>query len=335
MSNISEEKNISVTVESDYDAGERLDKVLAGNLMGDYSRARLQGLIKEGAVTVNGVTEKKGSTKMEMQDVIEVVIPPVKSATPQPQDIPLDIVYEDDDLLVINKQAGLVVHPGAGNHDGTLVNALLHHCGDSLSGIGGVSRPGIVHRLDKETSGLMIVAKHDKAHQGMSEQLADRSLSRVYHAIVLKAPMPPVGKIDMAIARDPHNRLKMTTRIRGGGRAAVTHYKLLRNFKDCFSLVECRLESGRTHQIRVHMQALGHPLLGDAVYGGQATQTQALVKRLDAAAGVAKAVLSFPRQALHAKEINFVHPVSGDNMRFESDYADDFRRMLDVFNHCK
>ena len=324
------EKKISLRVETDYDVGARLDKFLAEQLTGDYSRARLQGLIKEGAVTVNTIVQKKGSMKLEMHDGIEIVIPPVKSAVPQAQDIPLDIVYEDNGLLVINKQAGLVVHPGAGNHDGTLVNALLHHCGDSLSGIGGVARPGIVHRLDKETSGLMIVAKHDQAHQGLSAQLADRSLSRVYHAMVLKTPMPPVGKVDMALGRDPNNRLKMTTRQRNG-RDAVTHYKVLRDFSGFFSLVECRLETGRTHQIRVHMQAIGHALVGDPVYGAQATATQAMVKRADLSDEAAKTVLTFPRQALHAKEIRFIHPVMGKEMRFEAEYPADFAGLYSSF----
>lgn len=331
MNNVDNQSAVSLVIDNEDDVGLRLDKVLAQHFKDRFSRARLQGLIKDGAVTLNGKVQTKGSIKVEISNKVEINLPDLKPATPEPQNIPLDIVYEDDDLLVINKQAGLVVHPGAGNVDGTLVNALLHHCGESLSGIGGVSRPGIVHRLDKDTSGLMIVAKHDKAHQGLSEQLADRSLRRVYHAVVVKSPMPPIGTINMAIDRDPKNRLRMTTRARGGGRAAVTHYKVLQGFDACFSLVECRLESGRTHQIRVHMQALGHPLVGDPVYGAPKTLTQSLLKRIEASEALETVVLSLPRQALHAKEIRFIHPISGQSMSFESDYPDDLEQLLSAF----
>jgi len=317
------EKRLLV-IENAQDIGARLDKVITAHWGADYSRARLQSLIKEDAVKLNGLPAKRASTKLEAGDIIALDVPALVEAAPQPQDIPLDVAYEDDDLLVINKPAGLVVHPGAGNHDGTLVNALLHHCGDSLSGIGGVLRPGIVHRLDKETSGLIIVAKNDKAHRGLSAQLADRSLSRVYHALVLKIPVPPMGRIDMPLGRDPRNRQKMTIR-RQGGKEAVTNYKMLHDYGGQFALVECKLQTGRTHQIRVHMQALGNPLIGDPAYGPQPTAVNAALKR----AGLeAQILMNFPRQALHAHEISFIHPGNGETMKFTASYPADFADLI-------
>ena len=259
--------------------------------------------------------------------VIELVIPPSESATPEPENIPLEVVYEDDDLLVINKQAGLVVHPGAGNWSGTLVNALLYHCADSLSGIGGVERPGIVHRLDKDTSGLMVVAKHDKAHQGLAAQLEDRSLRRVYEALVLKVPIPIKGAVDMSIGRDPRNRLKMAVNVKGG-KDARTHYLVKENYKEALSLVECRLESGRTHQIRVHMQAIKHPLIGDPLYGPQDTAVRGALKKAGYEAETAEKMLEFPRQALHAGAIAFVHPLTGKSMDFTVQRPGDFSKLL-------
>ncbi len=306
--------------------GLRLDKALA-LLSPDFSRSRLQGLIQGGALQLNGLPCSDTSRKVAKGHVIELIIPPLESAEPEPENISLDIVYEDEHLLVINKQTGLVVHPGAGNWSGTLVNALLYHCGDELSGIGGVMRPGIVHRLDKETTGLMVVAKHDKAHKGLSAQLEDRSLSRVYEALVLKVPTPPKGTIDMALGRDKRNRLKMAIKVKGG-KEARTHYLVKQTYKEALALVECKLESGRTHQIRVHMQAIKHPLIGDPLYGPQDTAVRGALKRADYEPEIAEELLAFSRQALHAKALSFIHPIAEKTMGFDSERPDDFSKLL-------
>lgn len=304
----------------------RLDKILAG-LIEDLSRSRLQGLITDGQVTVNGLVTKAVSARLTVGDKVAVHVPALHDPDPQPEDIPLDIVYEDDDLLVINKAVGMVVHPGAGNHDGTLVNALLHHCADSLSGIGGVMRPGIVHRLDKDTSGLIVVAKHDKAHQGLSDQLQDRSLSREYMALLLKVPTPLKGHIEGSIGRDPRNRLKMTYNPRNG-KPAKTFFHVQARYRDALSLVACKLESGRTHQIRVHMQALGHPLIGDSLYGPQPTAVRGAMGKAGFDEAVIDACLSFPRQALHAQRIAFIHPMTGEAHSYEAAMPDDLGDLL-------
>lgn len=312
--------------------GERLDKVL-DSLCPEYSRARIQALIKEGQVSVNGSTGKiKASMRLEGGESLKITLPELKEALPEPQNIPLDIVYEDDDLLVINKSVGLVVHPGAGNQDGTLVNALLYHCADSLSGIGGVMRPGIVHRLDKDTSGLMVVAKHDRAHQGLAAQLEDRTLSRTYLALVLKSPMPIKGSIDKYIGRHPSSRTKMAVLppTMPGVRHALTHYLVKQNFNDALSLVECKLETGRTHQIRVHMDSIGHSLIGDPFYGPQPTALQAAMKNAGYDDTAYKQVQSFPRQALHAAEIGFIHPISEEYMHFTADMPDDLQKLIEI-----
>lgn len=299
----------------------RLDKAIADQLP-DISRARIQGFIEKGRVEVAGKCEKKPSLKVEGGQELVVVIPPAIDDTPKAQNIPLDIVYEDDDLLVINKAVGMVVHPAVGNFDGTLVNALLFHCGDSLSGIGGVKRPGIVHRLDKETSGLMVVAKHDKAHQGLSDQLQDKSLYRLYKAFTWKVPTIVKGKVDLPVGRHSSNRLKMAIQ-KSSGRDAVTHYHARENIKDTLSLFECRLETGRTHQIRVHMQHIKHPLVGDPLYGLPEQEGRANLKKAGYEAKIIEDIMSFPRQALHAAEIGFIHPVSGEEMHFKSNYPED------------
>ncbi|MEM7651462.1 MAG: RluA family pseudouridine synthase, partial [Pseudomonadota bacterium] len=296
-------------------SGMRLDKALAG-MAPEFSRSRLQGLIQQGALTLNGLPCDDASRKVNAGHVIELVVPPPEEAEPVAEDIPLDVVYEDEHLLVINKQVGMVVHPGAGNQTGTLVNALLHHCGDSLSGISGVLRPGIVHRLDKDTSGLMVVAKSDAAHKGLAAQLEDRSLSRVYEALVLKVPVPIKGSVDMPIGRDPRNRLKMSIRGRNG-KEARTHYLVKEKYGDALSLVECKLESGRTHQIRVHMEAIKHPLIGDQFYGPQDTAVRGAMKKAGYEEGVIDEILAFSRQALHAKALSFVHPITGKTVSFE------------------
>lgn len=296
-------------------AGARLDKFLAGQLT-DLSRARIQALIQDGQVFIDGALCESASVKLRGGQTIAVNIPPPEDAAPQAENIPLDIVFEDQDMLVINKPAGLVVHPGAGNWSGTLVNALLYHCGDSLSGIGGVVRPGIVHRLDKDTSGLMVVAKNDKAHQHLSAQLADRSLSRHYYAFVWKVPTSRKGVIDKPIGRHPTQRQKMAITARNG-RKAVTRYEMRARYHDSAALVECKLETGRTHQIRVHMAHIGHPLIGDPAYGLQDNAAQSLLKKSGYGQEAIDALIDFPRQALHAYKIGFIHPQTNKVMDFE------------------
>jgi len=310
----------------DFDSGDRLDKTLA-QIQSDYSRSRIQALIESGAVTLNGQVFTKASWKLSEGDKLVLTVPDAVSAEPEPEDIALDIVYEDADLLVINKQAGLVVHPGAGNHSGTLVNALLHHCGDELSGIGGVMRPGIVHRLDKDTTGLMVVAKHDKAHKGLSAQLEDRSLSRVYKALLLGVPTPIKGHVDLPMGRDPRNRLKVAVNVRQA-KTAKTYYMVEKDFGGYFSLVECKLESGRTHQIRVHMAAIKNPLVGDPMYGPQLTALKAAMKKHGMDDDAQEQVLSFGRQALHAGAISFIHPITEETMHFEQSLPDDYVNLL-------
>jgi 23S rRNA pseudouridine1911/1915/1917 synthase len=308
----------------------RIDKVLAG-LIPELSRSRLKSLILDGQVCLNDAVLDDPSHKVSEGDRLTLFIPPPVDALPKPENIPLDIVYEDDDLIVLNKPAGMVVHPAVGNRDGTLVSALLYHCGESLSGIGGVKRPGIVHRLDKDTSGLMLVAKNDMAHKALADQLADRSLHRVYHALAWKEITPIKGTINLPIGRHTSSRLKMSVRSHASGREAITHYLRLETFgKGFISHVQCRLETGRTHQIRVHLQHLGHPLLGDSLYGLPAQEQGALLNRAGYDAGVKQAVMAFPRQALHAKEIAFIHPRSGEEMDFETDFPADFQGLYDL-----
>jgi 23S rRNA pseudouridine1911/1915/1917 synthase len=313
------------------DSGVRVDKVLA-LLAPGHSRARFQALIEEGHVLLNGKPLAAASRKAKAGEVYTVTVPEAKEAAPQAQDIPLDIVYEDKDLLVVNKPAGLVVHPAAGNFDGTLVNALLAHCGGSLSGIGGVARPGIVHRLDKETSGLMVVAKNDAAHRGLSEQLSARTLKRVYHAIVWGDISPKSGRIETAIGRSRTNRQKMTV-LDAGGKEAVTDYTALGTFGRIASLVECRLRTGRTHQIRVHMAHIKHWLVGDPVYGrARERQFLNLNKAPDA---VAAALLGFPRQALHAAQLEFIHPIGENKVSLKVELPEDMKNLLKVLKKIK
>ncbi|MGH1457099.1 MAG: RluA family pseudouridine synthase [Alphaproteobacteria bacterium] len=308
------------------DIGIRADKYL-GQVCDVLSRSRLQGLIADGKVLLDGEPLKQPSLKTEQGNIFTVHIPEPEKCEPEAEDIPLDIVYEDDDVIVINKAAGLVVHPGAGNWTGTLVNALLFHCGDSLSGIGGVVRPGIVHRLDKDTSGLIMVAKNDHAHQHLSEQLADRTLSRVYHALVFGIPMPVKGSVDRAIGRHRHDRLKMSV-MSNSPREARTHYRVLERYGEACSLVECKLESGRTHQIRVHMEALGNPVIGDALYGVQPTGLRSNLRKSNYSPEIIENIMSLDRQMLHAKEICFVHPVTEEDMSFSCDLPDGFSNAL-------
>lgn len=307
--------------------GARLDKALAV-LYTDLSRSRLTKLVQEGCVKVDGEITKNPSMKMREGQAVEFFVPPPADYKPQAEDIPLDILYEDDDLIVINKSPDMVVHPGAGNHSGTLVNALLHHCADTLSGVGGVLRPGIVHRLDKETSGAMLVAKNDKAHKALSEQLANRTLSRVYHAVVLGEPVPPVGRIDRRIGRNPSQRLKMATP-GAASREAATRYRVMKRAKGHLSLVECRLETGRTHQIRVHMESIKHSLVGDPLYGGARTAVKAACRRLELSEPLESQVMDFPRQALHAAEITFVHPRTKEEVTIQAPYYHDIKSLIE------
>ena len=305
-------------------AGQRLDRVLAQHL-GDagLSRSRLKSLLEQGCVSQGGRTIDDASRRVKPGECFEIRVPEAVEAEPQAEAIDLAIVYEDAELLVLDKAAGLVVHPGAGNHEGTLVNALLAHCGDQLSGIGGVKRPGIVHRLDKDTSGLMVVAKTDRAHHALSAQFADRTLSRTYHALVWGSPPKGEGEIEGNIGRSPHDRKRMAV-VKSGGKAALTYYRVLQRFGLVASLVECRLATGRTHQIRVHMASVGNPLVGDPLYGHARAQ-----RRL---AGMAdetrRRLLGFPRQALHAAALRFVHPKSGKNLQFQSNMPDDMEGLV-------
>jgi 23S rRNA pseudouridine1911/1915/1917 synthase len=311
-------------------APERLDKALALSFP-DVSRARFQALIAEGAVRVEGVPVTEARHKVKPGDSLCVVLPEPVSPVPGPEAMALSISYEDKDLIVIDKPAGLVVHPGAGNETGTLVNALIAHCGESLSGIGGVRRPGIVHRLDKDTSGLLVVAKNDRSHHGLSEQFAahgrDGRLARSYLAIVWGVPERPRGTIAAAIDRSSANRQKMAVSRSAAARDAVTHYEVLETLgkPPLASLVRCELETGRTHQIRVHMAHIGHPLLGDRVYGAGFRSSAAKLSET-----ARNALNSLNRQALHATTLGFEHPVSGKPLRFESPAPADFGTLLEA-----
>lgn len=310
--------------------GERLDRTLAQAL--DLSRSRLKALILAGAVTIGNSTIRDPGHRVNVGDVIAVAVPPDEPAVPAPENIPLDVIYEDADLIVIDKPKGLVVHPAAGNPSGTLVNALIAHCGASLSGIGGVKRPGIVHRLDKDTTGLIVVAKNDRAHQRLSAQFADHgrtgALEREYLAFVWGVPDRPRGTIDAPIGRHPHARDKQA--IRPDGREAITHWELIERYvgidgKPVASLIACRLETGRTHQIRVHLAHLGHPLLGDPVYG-PGFKTKAVLLPQAARA----ALESLDRQALHAHLLGFEHPASSETLSFHSPLPADLAALRTV-----
>lgn len=294
----------------------RLDKFLCEELE-EFSRSRIQSLIEGGHVLLGERKLMDSAYKVKPGESYTLVIPPPEPTGMRPADIPIDVVYEDKDLLVVNKQAGLTTHPGAGNHQDTLANALLSHCGDSLSGIGGVSRPGIVHRLDKDTSGLMVVAKNDAAHISLSEQISSRALKRSYHAIVWGVLSPKKGVVDANIARSHRNRKKMAV-FKSGGKTARTHYTVLETYGDLACLVECRLETGRTHQIRVHMTHLKHPLLGDQTYGNPNRKgTMKLPK------AVQIAINGFKRQALHSHSIAFTHPKTGKLLEFQKEMPKD------------
>ena len=298
---------------TDDSAGTRLDLVLSAGLE-DYSRSFLQKLFETGNISVNGEICAEKKHKCRVNDCVEIKIPEPERLEVIPEDIPLEIVYEDDSLLVVNKPAGMVVHPAPGNYTGTLVNALMHHCGDKLSSINGVIRPGIVHRIDKDTSGLLVVAKNDKAHSGLSTQLADHSITRKYKAIVYNNIKEESGTIDKPIGRDPGNRLRNSVLLPGmpgaeSAKTAVTHYSVIERFGQ-LTFIEAELETGRTHQIRVHMAYIKHPLLGDELYGP------------------AKNKYGAKRQMLHAEVLGFIHPVTGEYMEFRCALPDDYERVL-------
>ena len=287
-------------------AGERIDKFLAGELS-DLSRSYIQKLLKEGMVTV-GEKPLKANYKLRGGDLVEIRIPPAAEPDILPENIPLDILYEDADVLVVNKPKGMVVHPGAGHYSGTLVNALLHHCGESLSGINGVLRPGIVHRIDRDTTGSLLVCKNDTAHRNIAEQLKVHSITRKYRAIVHGVIKEEEGTVDAPIGRHPTDRKKMAINYKNG-KEAVTHYRVLERFRT-FTYVECQLETGRTHQIRVHMSSLHHPLLGDEVYG------------------LADSSFHLQGQTLHAMVLGFIHPATGQYLEFSAPLPEYFEALL-------
>lgn len=287
--------------------GERIDKYLSEQLE-DMTRSHIQKLIKENMVRVNGMAVKS-NFKLSASDQIEVEIPELKEPDILPENIPLDILYEDQDILVVNKPKGMVVHPAPGHYTGTLVNAIMYHCKDNLSGINGVMRPGIVHRIDMDTTGSLLICKNDRAHQALAEQLKEHSITRKYHAIVHGRLKEDEGTIDKPIGRHPIDRKKMSVHCTNG-REAITHYRVLKRFQH-FTYIECQLETGRTHQIRVHMSSIGHPILGDQIYGP------------------AKCPYKLQGQTLHAKVLGITHPTTGEYMEFDAPLPDYFQALLE------
>ncbi len=302
-------KQLCLQVDSAY-AGERIDKYLA-EVMSDYSRSFLQKQLKDGNVSVNE-KKAKASLKVAEDDEVRIFIPENKEPDIVPEDIPLDILYEDQQLLVVNKAKGMVVHPSAGHYSQTLVNALMFHCKDQLSGINGVLRPGIVHRIDMDTTGALVVCKTDLAHQSLAEQLKVHSITRRYRAIVHGRLKEDFGTIEGTIGRHPTDRKKMAMNVKNG-KPATTHYKVLERFEQ-FTYVECELETGRTHQIRVHMSSIGHPLLGDVIYGPKKS-----------------AVPGLQGQTLHAMVLGFIHPISGKYREFTAPLPEYFEKLLKKF----
>ncbi|XCP83794.1 RluA family pseudouridine synthase [Roseburia hominis] len=293
--------------------GERTDKFLSEK-MPELSRSYIQKLIKEGCVTLDG-KPVKANYKPRADEILSVTIPDAVELDIRPENIPLDILYEDADILVVNKPKGMVVHPAAGHYSGTLVNALLYHCGDSLSGINGVMRPGIVHRIDMDTTGSLLVCKNDHAHQFLAEQLKEHSINRIYHAIVCGNLREETGTIAAPIGRHPTDRKKMSIHA-PNGKEAVTHYRVLERFGD-YTYVACKLETGRTHQIRVHMSSIRHPLLGDTVYGSQ------------------KCPWKLQGQTLHAKILGIVHPTTREYMEFDAPLPEYFQKLLEQLGHSR
>ncbi|PZU09482.1 MAG: RluA family pseudouridine synthase [Sphingobium sp.] len=299
--------------------GLRLDRALA-DLMPELSRERLKALIAEGHVRSEQPGRIAGSMKVAAGQSYLIAVPEAAPLDTVAQDIPLTVVYEDTDLIVVDKPAGLVVHPAAGNLDGTLVNALLHHCAGQLSGIGGVARPGIVHRIDKDTSGLLVVAKNDRAHEGLARQFKDHSIDRLYAAIVYGHPLPAKGTVEGWIGRSDADRKKMAVHREGRGKHAVTHYRIEERLRGA-AMVECRLETGRTHQVRVHLTHLGHPLIGDPLYGRERKGFKTILE-----------TLGFKRQALHAKTLGFIHPSTDKPLMFQSALPTDMQELLSALH---
>ena len=302
------------------DAGQRLDRVLSLHLP-QFSRTRLKRLIESGQVTERGQTLRDPSLRVANEQSFVVLLPTIEDAAPAAQSIELDVRFEDAHLIVVDKPAGMVVHPAPGNPDGTLVNALLEHCGGSLSGIGGIRRPGIVHRLDKDTSGLMVIAKTEAAHQALSRDFAARRIDRAYAAFVWGVPQPPAGEIAGNIGRSTTNRKKMAVLGEGRGRPALTRYRVERTFQAAAALVECRLATGRTHQIRVHLAHFGHSVIGDPLYGSRTG------RRLVRAGSAGSQIAAFPRQALHARRLGFTHPAEQRQLEFDSPLPPDLREL--------
>ncbi len=317
-----EVERYEVTVDASA-VGQRLDRLLSTALQ-FLSRTRLKALLQDGMVSADGRPVSDPAYRVQAGQRFTVRVPEAAPAEPAAQPLPLAIVYEDDQVVVIDKPAGLVVHPAPGSPDSTLVNALIAHCGESLSGIGGVRRPGIVHRLDRDTSGLLVVAKTDAAHRSLAAQFARHSIDRAYLALVWGVPAPPAGRIEGNIGRSPRDRKKMAVR-REGGKPAATRYRLLRAYGGRAALLECRLETGRTHQIRVHLASRGHPLVGDRLYGGSRSVPGQLGAILRA----------FPRQALHAAELGFDHPTRAERMTFRADLPHDFRELVASLEHIE
>ncbi len=310
-------------------AGSRLDKVMAESLP-DISRSRLKALIKEGSVKLQeGKITTNPAGKVKADEIYVIEMPEPDDAEPLAEDIPLKVIFEDEHLIIVDKPVGMVVHPAPGSQTGTLVNALLHHCKGSLSGIGGVRRPGIVHRIDKDTSGLIVMAKHDKAHNGLSEQFADHSIKRLYTAICRGEPEDSAGRITGNLNRSSSDRLKMAV-VDSGGKWAATNYRAVKYLqsgsKTIATQLECKLETGRTHQIRVHMAHIGHPLVGDQIYGNANTIPSMAAKIIK------DSVSSFKRQALHARLLGFIHPITGEALTFESDPPHDMQYLLKIFD---
>ena len=288
-----------------------------------YSRNRIKSLIENNCVSLNNEIVTNVSTKTKTNDLFKLIIPPALPAKPMPEDIPLEVLYEDKDLIVINKPAGMVVHPAFGNHSKTLVNALLYHCKGSLSGIGGISRPGIVHRLDKQTSGILVSAKNDYSHIHLADQFKNHSVTRSYFALVWGIIKQKEGTINEPIARNRISRKKMA--VNPNGKSAITHWKVINYYKNFASLINCKLETGRTHQIRVHMSHLGHHLIGDPVYGSSRLKKKFLNKNNEI---IFNHLYSFKRQALHAHHLSFIHPRTNKIMHFERPFPNDFDSLI-------
>lgn len=296
--------------------GIRIDKFIAEQFA-DFSRSQIQKLIEDGYVFADEEIITNKNFKTRNGDVYQIILPEPSAATPVPENISLDILYEDADLIVINKPAGMTVHPAAGVHNGTLVNAILYHCKGSLSGIGGVARPGIVHRIDRNTSGILVVAKNDLAHRRLADQFFEHSIERTYYAFVYNTPSPLKGTIEGNIARSSYDRKKMAI-VQHGGKHAITHYETINIYNNAVSLIKCNLETGRTHQIRVHLSSIGCHLVGDDVYKGK----KSIVKLPEP---LKNYVNSFPRQALHAASLGFIHPKTNEFLKFQAPFPEDMQ----------